>query len=314
MSKKITVVGSLNMDLVVTTPKVPVMGETILGSGFMTAPGGKGANQAVAAAKLGGEVYMIGCVGSDIFGKNLLDNLTENKVNIDNVEVKDSTSTGIAVIIVKDGNNSIIVDSGANSLLTPEMIDKFEEIIKNSDIMVVQLETPLDTVERAISIAKSHGVKVLLNPAPARKLSNELLSMVDIFTPNESECEIITGISISSIDDAKRAVAFLNERGIPQVIITLGGKGVVYNSTAGILHKSVPNVKVVDTTAAGDSFSGAVALALSQGKNIDEAVDFGNIVGTLTVTKKGAQTSLPTMEDVNLFLNAQIKNENGGQL
>lgn len=302
MSKLITVVGSLNMDLVVTTPKIPVMGETIIGSGFMTAPGGKGANQAVAAAKLGGEVSMIGCVGSDIFGKNLLNNLSMNNVNIDNVAVKDSTSTGIAVIIVKDGNNSIIVDSGSNALLTPEMIDSFEDIISNSSILVVQLETPLATVERAIYLAKRHGVKVLLNPAPATKLSNELLSMVDIFTPNESECEIITGISIASIDDAKRAVTFLNGKGIPQVIITLGGKGVVYNNADSILHKPVPNVKVVDTTAAGDSFSGAVALALSQGKSIDEAVDFGNIVGTLTVTKKGAQTSLPTMEEVDLFI------------
>lgn len=302
MSNKITVVGSLNMDLVVTTPKVPVIGETILGSGFMTAPGGKGANQAVAAAKLGGDVSMIGCVGSDIFGKDLLTNLSDNNVNTDNVQVKDSTSTGIAVIIIKDGNNSIIVDPGANSLLTPEIVDRSEEIIKNSNIMVAQLEIPLDTVERAIAIAKRHNVKVMLNPAPARKLSDELLSKVDIFTPNETECEIITGISISNIDDAKRAVAFLNKKGIVQVIITLGGKGVVYNSAEGILHKTVPNVKVVDTTAAGDSFSGAVALALSKGKTIDEAVDFGNIVGTLTVTKKGAQTSLPTMADVDLFI------------
>jgi ribokinase len=302
MSNKITVVGSLNMDLVVTTPKVPVMGETILGSGFMTAPGGKGANQAVAAARLGGEVSMIGCVGGDMFGKDLLDNVSTNNVKIEKVEVRDSSSTGIAVIIIKDGNNCIIVDPGANSLLTPEMVNAAEEQIMNSDIMVVQLEIPIETVETAVALAKKHGVKVLLNPAPARKLSDELLSRVDIFTPNETECEIITGISINNIDDAKRAVEFLNKKGICQVIITLGGKGVVYNNAEAILHKTVPDVKVVDTTAAGDSFSGAVAVALSQGKSIDEAVDFGNIVGTLTVTKKGAQTSLPTLKDVENFI------------
>ena len=302
MSNKITVVGSLNMDLVVTTPKVPVLGETILGSGFMTAPGGKGANQAVAAARLGGEVSMIGCVGNDIFGKDLLDNLLKNNVNIDNVAVKDSASTGIAVIIIKDGNNSIIVDPGANSLLTPEMVERSEEMIKNSDIMVVQLEIPLETMERAISLAHKHGVKVLLNPAPGRKLSDELLLKVSILTPNETECEIITGHEIRSIEAAKRGVDFLNQKGINQVIVTLGGKGVVYNSSKGIVHKEVPSVKVVDTTAAGDSFTGAVALALSQGKTIDEAVDFGNVVGTLTVTKKGAQTSLPSIEEVQKFL------------
>lgn len=306
MSKNITVVGSLNMDLVVTTPKVPVLGETILGSGFMTAPGGKGANQAVAAAKLGGNVSMVGCVGSDIFGKDLLVNLSANGVNTDNVEEKLSSSTGIAVIIIKDGNNSIIVDPGANSLLTPEMIDKCEDIIKDSSIMVVQLEIPIETVMRAVSVAKRHGVRVLLNPAPATALSDKLLSQIDIFTPNETECEIITGIKINNIDDAKKAVEHLNNKGLKHVIITLGGEGVVYNSEKGILHKAVPDVKVVDTTAAGDSFSGAVALALSNGKTIDEAVDFGNIVGTLTVTKKGAQTSLPTLEAVHSFILQQV--------
>ena len=302
MSNKITVVGSLNMDLVVTTPKVPVMGETILGSGFMTAPGGKGANQAVAAARLGGHVSMIGCVGGDIFGKDLIANLSGNNVVIDSVEVKESASTGIAVIIIKDGNNSIIVDPGANSMLTPGLAVKYEEVIKDSSIMVAQLEIPLETVEKSVALAKKHGVKVLLNPAPATKLSDELLARVDVFTPNETECEIITGIAVNSIDDAKRAVEFLNGKGIPQVIITLGEKGVVYNSGDRVVHKPVPDVKVVDTTAAGDSFTGAVAVALSQGKTIDEAVDFGNIVGTLTVTKRGAQISLPTLMDVENYI------------
>lgn len=307
MSNKITVVGSLNMDLVVTTPKVPVLGETVLGSGFMTAPGGKGANQAVAAARLGGDVTMIGCIGDDIFGRDLLSNLKISGVNTDAIEIKENISTGIAVIIIKDGNNSIIVDPGANYRLTPDMPDRYEAVIKGCDIVVVQLEIPVETVEKAVALAKKHGVKVLLNPAPARILSDELLSQIDILTPNETECEIITGIPVNTIDDAKKAVGFLNGKGVPQVIITLGGKGVVYNSSGAILHKPVPAVEVVDTTAAGDCFSGAVALALSNGKDMDAAVDFANMAGTLTVTKKGAQTSLPTLEEVTSYMNKYSK-------
>jgi len=303
MSGNITVIGSLNMDLVITTPQVPVMGETILGSDFMTAPGGKGANQAVAAARLGGNVSMIGCVGNDMYGMELMQNLLVNNVRVDHVKVEDATSTGVAIIIIQEGDNCIIVNQAANSLLTPDMINHSEELIKNSNLIVVQLEIPMETVVRALSIAKRHGVKVLLNPAPARKLSDEFLAMVDILTPNETECEIITGITINCIEDAKNAVEFLNQKGVPQVVVTMGGKGVVYNSSKGIQHKPAPVVQVVDTTAAGDSFSGAIALALSQGKYIDEAVDFANIVGPLTVMKKGAQTSLPTIKDVEDYIN-----------
>jgi len=298
---RITVIGSLNMDLVITTPKVPVMGETVLGSGFLTVPGGKGANQAVAAAKLGGNVTMIGCVGNDTFGEVLLNNLRQNSVDTSHMRILDGVPTGIAMIVVNEGNNFIIVDPGANYQLTPQMIDSVEDLIKESCIMVVQLEIPLDTVERVIDIAKRNDVKVLLNPAPAIKLEDSLLTKVDILTPNETECEIITDIPIKSVGDAKNAVAYLMNKGVENVIVTMGGNGVVYNSGKEIIHKAVPNVKVVDTTAAGDSFSGALAVALSQGKSIDEAVDFGNIVGTLTVMKKGAQTSLPTIEDVLKF-------------
>ncbi len=303
MSKKIVVVGSINMDLAINAPRIPSIGETILGNGFMTAPGGKGANQAVAAARLGGEVSMIGCVGGDVFGQSLLDSLSGNNVDISRIHTDESISTGVAVVVINAGNNCIIVDPGANSSLTPEMIEAAEDIIKESCIVVIQLEIPLETVEKTVSIARKHGVKVLLNPAPAKELSDELLSNVDILTPNESECEFLAGVKIKCIEDAKRAVELLNKKGVAQVIITLGGNGVVYNSCSnGILHKTVPEVKVLDTTAAGDSFSGAVALAIAQGKNIDAAVDFGNIVGSLTVTKKGAQTSLPTLAEYLNFL------------
>ena len=298
---EITVIGSLNMDLAINAPRVPVMGETILGSGFMTAPGGKGANQAVAAARLGGDVTMIGCVGDDIFGRNLVENLKSNGVETRHIKTLRGFPTGVAVILIKDGNNCIIVDPGANGKLRFEDIEGFEEIISRSRIAVLQLEIPLDTVERAIRAAKKHNVEVLLNPAPAVKLSDELLSMVDLLTPNETECEIITGMPIKNVEDAKKAVACLNGKGIKTVAVTMGGNGVVYNDGSKIMHKPVPEVKAVDTTAAGDAFSGALAVSIAQGKDINEATDFANIVGTLTVTKKGAQDSLPSLEDVEKF-------------
>lgn len=298
MHKKIVVVGSLNMDLVVNTRKIPVTGETVLGYGFMSVPGGKGANQAVAAARLGGNVSMIGCVGNDTFGHSLIKNLAENNVNTDNIIILDKSSSGIAVVVIKDGNNFIIVDPGANAGLTVEMLENLEELIKGSDILIAQLEIPVQTVEKAIQIAKKHNVKVILNPAPASKLSDEVLSNVDIITPNESECELLTGMPIYDVEDAKAAVLYFNRKGISQVVVTLGSKGVVYNSSNGIIHKGVPDVKVVDTTAAGDSFTGSLAFQLAEGMDIDTAVDFANAVGTLTVMKKGAQTSLPFRHEV----------------
>lgn len=304
---KITVIGSLNMDLVVNTPKVPSIGETLLGSGFMTVPGGKGANQAVAAARLGGQVSMIGCVGNDIFGKDLIKNLQDNRVDVKSVKIVDESSTGVAMIVVENGDNFIIVDPGANFRITPQMIDSIEMLIKSSYIIMLQLEIPYDIVDYAVNMAYQNNVKVLLNPAPARRLSDELLSKVDIFTPNELECEMITGIPIKSVEDAKTAVEYLRNKGIGNVIITMGKNGVVYNSGDSIIHKPVPKVKVMDTTAAGDSFSGAVAVALTESESIDEAVDFGNKVGTLTVMKKGAQISLPSRLDVDEFEKTVIK-------
>lgn len=298
----IIVIGSLNMDLVINAPRMPVIGESIIGGGFITAPGGKGANQAVAAARLGGQVTMVGCLGNDVFGSSLLKNLKDNNINIENVKILEGVSTGIAVIVLVSGDNFIVVDPGANAMLTPEHIESLDEQIGRSDIMLVQLEIPIETVERAITMAKRHGVKVLLNPAPARSLPDSLLSKVDIFTPNESECGIVTGIQAESVDSASMAVKYLLGKGIPQVVITMGAKGVVYNKGSNIIHKPAYRVNVVDTTAAGDSFSGALSVALSQGKGIDEAVDFASAVGALTVTKKGAQPSLPTLEEVNAFL------------
>jgi len=299
---KITVVGSLNMDLVVNTPWIPALGETILGSGFFTAPGGKGANQAVAAARLGGSVAMVGCVGNDIFGQELVKNLTDNGVNIEHVRLLDNTPTGIAMITVKDGDNFIIVNPGANAGLTPEMIENIEDLIKESYIVIIQLEIPVETVERTICLAKKHGVKVLLNPAPAGNLPEELLQKVDIITPNEKECEFLTGVAVNCVEDAKAALQVLKGRGIPQVLITLGAGGVVYNNGDEVVHKPARCVKAVDSTAAGDAFTGALAVAIAKGKQIGDAVDFASIAGALTVTKSGAQKSLPAKEDVEDFV------------
>ncbi len=299
---KITVLGSLNMDLVINTPRIPAMGETIHGQGFATFPGGKGANQAVAAARLGGDVKMIGCVGGDSFGQDLIGNLIQNNVGVENIKTVAGISTGIAVIVIKEGNNFIILDSGANFKLQPEDVDRVSDVIKTRDILMLQLEIPMEVVEKAVRTAKEYGVKVLLNPAPAKSLPDELLSEIDIFTPNESEAEFITGINIKSVPDAQNAVKYLMDKKIGQVVITLGSQGVVYNRGNEIIHKPVPQVKVVDTTAAGDSFSGALAVALSNNMTIDEAVDFANIVGTITVTRKGAQSSLPLLSEVADFI------------
>ena len=295
---KICVIGSLNMDLVIQSPKQPIMGETLMGSGFFTTQGGKGANQAVAIGKLGGNVSMIGCIGDDDFGKQLKENLIDNNINAEAVKIVENISSGVAVITVVDGNNCIIVDPGANNELTNEVVKANEQKIIESQMIVLQMEIPFESILEAVKIAKRNGVKVLLNPAPARSLPDSLLRDLDIITPNETECEIITGIKIDSIEAAKTAVKLLIQKGVKQVFITMGEKGVVYNDGDIISHKSPPKTVAVDSTAAGDSFTAAIALKLTEGCEIEEAVRFANQVGALTVSKKGAQSSLPTLDEV----------------
>ena len=287
--------------MVITTPKIPVIGETVLGSGFAMFPGGKGANQAVAAARLGGDVTMIGCVCEDFFGKELISNLANNGVNISHIQKTDNCATGVAMIVVKDGDNLIIVDPGANSKLEEQQIQNMELIIAESKMLIIQLEIPQKTVLKAMQLARKHNVQVLLNPAPASKLSDELLALVDICTPNETECEILTGITIKQIKDAEKAVRYLNKKDIPIVIVTMGAKGVVYNQGDKIVHKKATRVRAVDTTGAGDAFSGAIAVALTQGVALADAIDFASMVGAITVTKRGAQASFPSIEEVRAF-------------
>ncbi len=304
----ITVVGSLNMDLVIHTPTIPKMGQTVMGSHFMLSPGGKGANQAVAASRLGGQVTMIGAVGQDIFGKNLLKQLEHDNIIIQHIKKTDDSSTGVASITVNaEGDNFIILDPGANFMLTVEDIINCKQVIEQSKVLLVQLETPREVVKKSLQLAKEAGAITILDPAPApvEPLDDDILKYVDIIKPNETECEIITGVKVETIEDAKKAVRFLKEKHVKNIIITVGEKGVFYSHHDEVLHQSVKRVKAVDTTAAGDVFAGALAASLSKGKGIKESINFCMIASSLSVTRRGAQTSIPTVDELEQYLSEQ---------
>jgi ribokinase len=295
IGRKITVIGSINMDLVTSTNRIPQVGETVLGNSFHTIPGGKGANQAVASARLGADVTMIGAVGNDSFGETLMDHLTNQGIITENIiKVKD-TSTGIASIILSDGENSIIVVPGANSHMTPAVIEKHEDVILTSNILLLQLEIPLESVIRAVELAKKHGILTILNPAPIQKLPEELLEMVDYLTPNEHEQSML----FASIKGTDQEIEKLKEK----CIVTKGSKGVTIYKNGEIIEIPSIQVEAVDTTGAGDSFNGALATALCDGLAIEEACQFANVIGAISVTKLGAQTGMPTKKEVEEFLN-----------
>ncbi|WP_300366589.1 ribokinase [Brachyspira sp.] len=285
MNKKILVIGSINKDLVVTTPRFPKEGETILGNNFYTSNGGKGANQASSIGKLGGNVGMLGAVGDDNFGKDLINALNSNNVNTDNLIIKKDVSTGIAVITVTEsGANHIVVAQGANALISKENIK--EELISSYDIIVMQLEIPLDIAMYAASLAKRLGKTVVLNPSPAIKLDKEFLSCVDILIPNETEIDIIGGID------------YVFECGVKNIILTLGAKGCDLITNKDRKHFDAYKVHVADTTAAGDSFLGGVVRMIADDKSIEEAIIFATKVSNITVTRKGAIDSIPTYDEV----------------
>ncbi|MBW5397995.1 ribokinase [Brachyspira pilosicoli] len=285
MSKKILVIGSINKDLVTTTPRFPKEGETILGNNFYTTNGGKGANQACAIGKLGGNVSMLGAVGDDSFAKDLSNALFSNNVNIDNLLIKNNVSTGIAVITVtNDGANNIIVVQGANGLITKDDIK--EKLIASFDIIVMQLEIPLEIAKYAASIARKLGKIVVLNPSPAVKLDKDFLSCVDILIPNETEIDIIGGID------------YVIECGVKNIILTLGADGCDLITKQNRKHFDAYDVNVVDTTAAGDSFLGGVVRMIADDKTIEEAIEFATKVSNITVTRKGAIDSIPTYNEV----------------
>ena len=299
--KNICVIGSLNMDLVVKVDTMPKGGQTLIGSNFKEVPGGKGANQAVAMARLGGNVSMIGKVGNDGFGQTLLNALKADNVNTDYIGIEEGP-TGVALITVdKNAENSIVVAPGANFKVAVEDIDNNIEAINNSDIVVVQLETPLETIKYGLKKAKEAGKYTILNPAPAVVLEDEIIKNVDLLTPNETELEILSGVEINTEDDIKRAAQIMIDKGVKELIVTLGSKGSLYINKERSMFKSAYKVQAVDTTAAGDSYTGALSVAFSNNKDVEEAMDFASKVGALSVMKEGAQSSLPTLKDVENF-------------
>jgi ribokinase len=303
MSSKIVVVGSSNTDMIIKVPHVPVPGETIIGGTFSTAAGGKGANQAVAAARAGGDVTLVARVGEDMFGQQAKDGFVKDNINVDHVLNDKDAPSGVALIFVgEDGENSIAVASGANANLSPSDVESASDAILSADILIMQLETPLETVQKAATIASEKGVKVILNPAPACELSDDILSYVSILTPNESEAELLTGIKVQSEKDAAAAADALMAKGIETVIVTMGAKGAFVVTADSKELVGGFSVKAVDATAAGDVFNGTLAVAMAEGKPLKEAVKFANAAAALSVTKLGAQPSAPTREEIEKFL------------
>jgi len=296
--KKILVIGSSNMDMVVKTPRFPVPGETILGDDFFMNQGGKGANQAVAAARLGGDVSFICKIGNDIFGKQSLELFKKEGINTDFVFTDPASPSGTALITIDNkGENSIVVVHGANGNLNSADIDKAYELIEGSEFILMQLEIPLDTVEYVTNIAWEKGKKVIINPAPGAKLSDDLLSRLYLITPNEVESEFLSGVKISNNESIKAAAKALYDKGIKVVIITLGEEGcLIYNGSYEWI--SAEKAEPVDTTAAGDVFNGALTVAIAEGQTISEAVKFANKAAAISITRYGAIPSIPLRKEI----------------
>ncbi|MUT64569.1 ribokinase [Paenibacillus sp. NEAU-GSW1] len=297
----IAVIGSLNMDIVVSISRFPVAGETLTGREAHFIPGGKGANQAVAAARLGAKTTMAGAVGGDAFGKQLLESMSRNGVDNGHIAVMDGEATGIASIMLSPEDNMIVVVPGANGKVSPESVQSFESVIAEADIVLLQLEVPLDAVAEAAQLAKKHQKLVVLNPAPAQKLPQALLDCVDVITPNRSELELLTGLKATE-GRLEEAIDRLMELGPKSVVTTLGSDGAVLKQAGGALEMmKAYSVPVVDTVGAGDAFNAGLAFSLASGRELHEAVGFAAKVSGLAVTKFGAQDGMPTMAEVEAF-------------
>lgn len=300
---KIVVVGSSNTDMVVKSDRIPIPGETVTGGTFVLAPGGKGANQAVAAARLGAQVTFVAKVGDDMFGKEAIENYQKEGIDTSFIEKDPQSATGVALILVdQKGENLISVASGANHQLKPSDVVRAESVIREADLIVVQLETPLETIQFTANLAAQAKVPLLLDPAPAPEgsLPNDLMSKITIIKPNETEAQRLTGITVTDTASAQKAADLLLSKGVKQVLITLGSQGAWFVETPG-QGKLIPafHVNAVDTTAAGDAFSGALAAGLAAGKPFFEAAVFASKAAALSVTKLGAQPSLPYTSDVD---------------
>lgn len=302
MPAKVVVVGSLNMDLVTRAPRLPRGGETLIGESFCTIPGGKGANQAVAAARLGAKVSMVGCVGSDAYGQQLRGALLAEGIDCQSVSVV-AGSSGVALIVVDDNSqNAIVIVAGANGVLTPDVLDRFDEVLRSADVIICQLEVPDATVGHALKRGRELGKTVILNPAPAsRPLPADWYASIDYLIPNESEAAVLSGLAVDSLETAEAAATQLLAAGAGKVIVTLGAQGLMFANGASFQHFPAPLVKAVDTTAAGDTFVGGFAAALADGKSEVEAIRFGQVAAALSVTRAGAQPSIPTLLEVQAF-------------
>lgn len=303
MPAKVVVVGSLNMDLVTRASRLPRAGETLIGQTFSTVPGGKGANQAVASARLGADVSMIGCVGTDAYGTQLREALRVEGIDCQAVSTVDGSS-GVALIVVDDSSqNAIVIVAGSNGELTPASLQAFDSVLQAADVIVCQLEVPMNTVGYALKRGRELGKTVILNPAPASApLPAEWYASIDYLIPNESEAGALSGVTVDSIDSAKAAATQLIQAGAGKVIITLGSQGALFSDGQGFEHLLAPKVRAVDTTAAGDTFVGGFAAALANGKSEAEAIRFGQVAAALSVTRAGAQPSIPTLHDVQGFV------------
>jgi len=305
----IVVVGSLNMDLVVKVPAIPAPGETVLGDDFATIPGGKGANQAVAAARLGARVSLIGRVGDDAFGEELLANARREGIDVTFVGWDETAATGVAMICVDAaGQNSIAVASGANYKLTADHVRTAFASLPGVDLLLMPLETPLETIETAVALANQSQTPVILNPAPAQKLPEHILKGVNVLVPNETETEQLTGAPVVTTEEARSAAKELLTLGVGNVVLTLGSRGaLVLDGANGQFYDVAPYpVTVVDTTAAGDAYVAGLAVGLGEGMPLAEAAQFANAVGALAVTRLGAQPAMPFREEVNQLFSKEV--------
>ncbi|PXZ04593.1 ribokinase [Gilliamella apicola] len=304
--KKLIVLGSVNVDHILNVPKFPKPGETLSGSNYKISFGGKGANQAVAAGRLGANIQFIAAVGNDELGNKIKQQLNNDNINTCSVACIEGQNTGVALILVNaQGENQIAIHAGANAQVTTEYLLKYKDDIINADAILMQLETPLATIEQAAKLAKQHQTQVILNPAPAQKLSDDLLKHIDIITPNETEAEYLTGIKVLTEQDAEQAAMILHKKGIETVIITLGSKGAWVSSAQRRAIIAGFKVQVIDTIGAGDTFNGMLVTALLEGKTLEQAVKYAHAAGALSVTKPGAQTAVPFRNEVEEFLEQQ---------
>ncbi|EPA0077266.1 MULTISPECIES: ribokinase [Enterobacter] len=302
----LVVLGSINADHILNLETFPTPGETVTGNQYQVAFGGKGANQAVAAGRSGANIAFIACTGDDDTGERVRKQLASDNIDVSPVSVVEGESTGVALIFVNaEGENVIGIHAGANAALTTERVGAQRAIISGADALLMQLESPVESVLAAAKIAHENHTTVVLNPAPARVLSDELLALVDIITPNETEAEKLTGIRVENDDDAARAAGALHDKGIGTVIITLGSRGVWVSANGE--GRRVPGfkVKAIDTIAAGDTFNGALVTALLEGRAMDEAIRFAHAAAAIAVTRKGAQPSVPWRKEIDEFLSQQ---------